>query len=306
MKFSHVMRNGLLAGVVFGLLTGCSWLSDWDAPSRDDKISAAAPDYRVVATDNVSWLEPVREQAHTQPKGIVTDEDAARRIAALEREVEMLRNDLKMIMPALTKIASMQGSIHSALGQIEPAAGHYPQPVTGQQPARQAPVMMHGDAQSLHPQGTSHDAGDVFYGGYGEDDINTPAAHGHFENSYAPVHTSAGHNNFARHVDHLRFGVHHDKTRLVMDTSDMVAFSYNVDNGGHVVTVDLPDTGWRYDMQKTLDRMPLVRAYRVEPQQGGGHRLILEMHRPVEVLWAQSLPPNGQQGSRVVIDVAAI
>lgn len=107
-------------------------------------------------------------------------------------------------------------------------------------------------------------------------------------------------------VRNIRFGEHQDKTRLVLDTNDQVAFSYDVDNKEQLLVIDLPQTGWRGSEAMDIANSPLVSSYSVVSDGKGGHQLVMQLKQPSQVLWAQALLPGGPQGHRIVIDLAPI
>jgi len=173
MKASKYIRNSLLTGVCVGLMTGCSWLEDWPPQGSElaRKSAPKPPESKIVETSGGTWLGGGSE-TETPPadmadaKGIAVDGASAGRIAQLENQVTQLSNDIKMIMPALTKMAAVQsGQAHSfkpqmtladntqsqntlaqnALNTVEPAAGQTMQGTGQNGVPNPAPVRMNGN-----------------------------------------------------------------------------------------------------------------------------------------------------------------
>ncbi len=103
----------LAAATVAALLvSGCSWVREW--PPADtaydwndaDPQPPAAPQTRVMQTSDSTWLVPDRTARPVATADELAElAESRKRIAELEHQVEMMRNDLSMMMPAITKLA---------------------------------------------------------------------------------------------------------------------------------------------------------------------------------------------------------
>lgn len=101
-------------------------------------------------------------------------------------------------------------------------------------------------------------------------------------------------------IQQLRFGVHEEATRLVLDLSAPVAFRVHTAAEPYRVLVDLPAMRWR-PASEGGQGLGLIRRF----QYGdftGGHRLVLHTDGPAQVSRAFLLP--GDSGSRFVLDLA--
>lgn len=107
-------------------------------------------------------------------------------------------------------------------------------------------------------------------------------------------------------IINVRFGEHTDKTRLVFDASDKVAFNYDLDNNERLLVITLPGTGWGGAQGMPVNGSPLVASYNVIPDNAGGHQVIVQLKQPAKVLWAEALTPSGPQGNRIVLDLAPL
>ncbi len=339
MKAAHLIRNSLLAGVFIGLLTGCSWLEDWPPAGSNTaaKTAPKPPQSKIQQTADAGWPGADRQAAQqagrSAPMGLAIDDAAAARIAQLEQDIASIRNQLDLMMPALTKLAEAQGDIQKVLAHVEPAAGgamapmprasaaadnHMPTAVvpqqnSGPQPGsvawyeqqeqqkrqQQQPAYQQANYQQAQPQARMP-----------QQQVNSPVQAQPQQNqppsqpNAALQQASYGGSSAA--VTNVRFGEHTDKTRLVLDTSEQVSFSYDVDNRDMLLTISLPNAAWRGATQMTVDTSPIVASYNAVSDGAGGQKVIMQLRQPVRVLWAQALQPGGPQGNRVVFDIAPL
>ncbi len=138
MKAVHLIRNTLLTGVCAGVLAGCSWLDDWPPKNSEmaRKTAPKPPQSKVVQGTDATWLDSedgndgrtaAAAMDTAAPKGIAVDSASEQRIATLEKSLDDIRNDLQLMMPALTKLAAAQtnggGAAQQNFNAVEPAAG---------------------------------------------------------------------------------------------------------------------------------------------------------------------------------------
>ncbi|GEM_PF-1354837 len=410
-KTAKLIRTTLLTGFCAGLMTGCSWLDDWPPGGSEmaTKSAPKPPESRIMQTSEGTWIEPgkeVKEVEAKTAKGIKVDPASADRITQLETSLEEIRNDLNMMMPALTKLAEAQGDIQKNLAQVEPASGpgaaiKAPAPIVAQPVVMPLPGAGWYEAQEKQNRAQGNNAGN----GAGNASWNNPAPvvpapvvqqqpyqqqayqqqqppqyqqqpnyppqnyqqqqtyqqpyqqayqqppayqpppyqpppsnqayrppAGMQQNvaaAYAPSYQPApqaasaptsvapppataqpasygGGGEGASAVTNVRVGEHTDKTRLVLDTSDKVSFSYDVDNNEKILVIELPGSGWQGAQDMQIGSSPLIESYHVIPDDSGGHQVIMQLKQPVQVLWAQALPPGGPQGHRVVFDLVPL
>lgn len=106
-------------------------------------------------------------------------------------------------------------------------------------------------------------------------------------------------------VNAIRFGEHPDKTRMVLDLNENASFKSKLEQGGMIVLIELPHSGWSTALQDTINH-PFIRGYSVKNAPGGGSILALEMKKPVKLLGSANLPPNSQYNHhRIYLDIAA-
>lgn len=359
MKAGKLIRATLLTGFTAGLLTGCSWFEDWPPSGSEMAVKSAPkpPESRIMQTSEGTWIEPDKQAQAAQPKGVAVDPASADRIAQLEQSIEDIRNDLALMMPALTKLAAAQGDLQKILGQVEPASGGAPaaaDAASSYQPAEPPVAITQPQAQAQQQQ--QPPAGVDWYEAQerqnrGQRGAQSAAAQNNggnaapsapppqqqqaapvpppqaYDQAYKPAEApqniavaqaqpyqpappaaaqpvSYGGGNLA--ITGVRFGEHTDKTRLVLDSSDKVAFSYDVDNNERILLIQLPGSGWQGAKDMQVNSSPLVASYSVVSDNAGGHQVIMQLKQPVQVLWAQALAPGGPQGHRVVFDLAPL
>lgn len=102
-------------------------------------------------------------------------------------------------------------------------------------------------------------------------------------------------------VDDVRFGVHPDKIRMVLDLSEITDYRvFTLDNPYRII-VDLAAFEWRAGK---VVRPPQsgIRDIREGPLQPGISRIVFDMDRPISVGSAFLLPGDAQKPDRLVID----
>ena len=331
MKISRIIRTGLLAGVCVGLLSGCSWLEEWP-PAEQQKAERAAPPTgpeRVVKTSDGTWLAPempaqtaqtsipapvqgvnaapVVPQTPVQPYNSISPaagnapQDVESRLAQLESQVSNIRNDISMMMPALTKLAEAQSEIQGLLSSLsDNVAAPKPQ---RRSDAAGAPMPLNNNnnntqaaAMPLLPDDMAH-----------APQARQMAA---VEPAAAPVPASPQPAAFDQSGEHtiisqMRLGEHPDKTRLVLDVSDNVAFSYDIDNAENVLMLELPGAAWAGADMPVRPTSNVV-SYTAVPDGQGGTQMAIQLKQASQVLWAQYLPAAGGNGPRIVLDIAPL
>lgn len=104
-------------------------------------------------------------------------------------------------------------------------------------------------------------------------------------------------------VENLRFGVHPDKTRIVLDMSVDSEYRAFILADPYRVVVDFPDVTW----QSANDRgqgVGLVNAYRYGAFDSHTTRLVLDTSGPAMIGSMFTLPrTDGEEGVRLVIDL---
>lgn len=138
--------------------------------------------------------------------------------------------------------------------------------------------------------------------------ITPPPLHNNAQATSAPVQMSSSQPapslhaaKPTMHVKNVRFGEHGGMTRLVLDVMGDAPYTYDVDNGEHLLLVDLPHTEWQANMSDMVSKSPLVKSYSVQDN-NGNKLLVVQLKKNAHVKKAFTLP--GKMGmKRVVLDI---
>lgn len=320
-------RTIILAALCGVALSGCSWLKEWPPSDQPEATPQAAmpppPQQKLMQTANGTWLQPAPGADVVEVKVPQNGEspETLTRINELEKEVDGLRNQMSMMLPAMTKLAEtqagMQGALQQTLSQAQAAAAANAaaaNPVPDQ-PA--TPVADAGAMNAVSPQAGGPDPDDAYMDNRAPQALAVPpAAQPPMPPAVAPQAVSypvtpdvpgamaaAGTSGT---VSQIRFGQHADKTRIVLDSPQALAYSYDVDNGEHLLVVNLPGTGWGGTAQDVVAQSPYISSYKAVPDGAGGTTLVIQLQVPARVAMAQALPPGAGKGHRLVLDIAPL
>ncbi len=108
---------------------------------------------------------------------------------------------------------------------------------------------------------------------------------------------------YALDVSNARYGVHPDKTRFVLETSEIADFRVFTMESPYRIVLDMPAFSWR-GAPLMANGKAGVKAVRMGSVSDGVSRIILEFGNPVSVLNAFSIPPQDGKPSRLVVDFA--
>ncbi len=103
-----------------------------------------------------------------------------------------------------------------------------------------------------------------------------------------------------------RFVDDRDHARFVIEVSDPFRMRlFTLANPDRVV-IDMPEVLWRLDHPPRPSGGGLIRSYRYGLFRTGNSRLVIDLNRPVAAAEPLVLPPDHEQGYRVVIDLEPI
>lgn len=274
--FFGMKRLGLLSAAAVLLLSSCSWLSDWPpAPgvaSETPPPVPGPPQMKIMQTADATWMNPAplpAPQEHMVAASGGEEIRMSERVAQLEREIADLRQDMALMLPALTRLSGVQESLASVAGGMQPTAGYGQAPPV---PPVRALASAQAQPVSLAPSAA------------------LPVA--------VPRTVPA-------QVTQLRVGEHPGRTRLVFDTTADVSYSYEVDNGEKILRVSFPGASWAAPVQSAFANSPMVVSYQATPDGNGGTTLAIQLQRNAQVALAQGLPAASGVPPRVVVDLAA-
>ncbi len=109
----------------------------------------------------------------------------------------------------------------------------------------------------------------------------------------------------ALNIEHLRFGVHPDKIRLVLDLSEISDFRVFILSSPYRMVIDLPSFTWEAG-QSQRNEYPGILAVRHGNLSPGISRIVLDMDKPAAVHNAFVLRGTKEKSDRLVIDFSFI
>ncbi|HEY0833547.1 MAG TPA: AMIN domain-containing protein, partial [Azospirillum sp.] len=104
-------------------------------------------------------------------------------------------------------------------------------------------------------------------------------------------------------VTGIRFGMHPDSTRVVLDVSAVTPFRSMVQTDSRTIIVELPGTRWNTTPEGSVVRTAPPIAFHAAATPDGT-RLTLIGRDDIRIRQAAAFPPEGARGHRIVIDVA--
>lgn len=282
----------LIAGCCSLMLGGCSWLEDW--PPGEKSAQAPYPeDVTIVKQDGGTWLAPGTEVTTISPGQGTVPADIAARLNALEAEVAILRNDMSMMAPALTRLTAMQNDISQILGTIQPAASN---------PASMANAAAREQVAAIYaPAGQPQPITPIQQGASVSSE-KQPASVAAYQPMETAPPASAAFQPTAS-VKTIRMGEHDDKTRIVLDVTNDVPFKLDMDNQSRQLVVTLPGASWQAIQADVIGGNSVIAGFEAVPT-GNGTQLALRLNQASEVIWSQILPAAGGKTPRIVIDLA--
>ncbi len=106
-------------------------------------------------------------------------------------------------------------------------------------------------------------------------------------------------------VTGVRIGEHGTKTRLVFDLDGKTkpAFKYDLDNGEHLLLVEMPSSAWTGKSSGT-PKSPLVAGWTASAGTSGGSSVAIQLKKDARVLSTEFLKAEGKDPARLVVDIA--
>ena len=106
-------------------------------------------------------------------------------------------------------------------------------------------------------------------------------------------------------VDQVRFGVHPDKIRMVLDLSQITDYRVFALDNPYRLVVDLKSFEWRAGKIAKPGQAG-IKDIRQGPLQPGISRIVFDMERPIMIGSAFLLPRQDDKPDRIVIDYQAV
>jgi N-acetylmuramoyl-L-alanine amidase len=105
-------------------------------------------------------------------------------------------------------------------------------------------------------------------------------------------------------VTGVRVGAQAERTRVVLELTGPVEFTLFSLADPYRVVLDFPQVAWRAPMDGALQRGGVVSGLRYGQFRPGTSRLVLDLAGPAVVQGTSALPPSGEFGHRLLIDLA--
>lgn len=105
-------------------------------------------------------------------------------------------------------------------------------------------------------------------------------------------------------INDVRVGQKDDHTRFVLDISGKVSFDVFTLADPYRIVVDFPEVGWRIDPAAMQGQRGFVKGYRFGLYRPGSSRLVIDLTGPATIANKFLLPPEGERGYRLVLDLA--
>lgn len=104
-------------------------------------------------------------------------------------------------------------------------------------------------------------------------------------------------------VNRVRIGEHSDKVRLVLDLSGSIAYTFQEVDEGQEIYLDMPGAAWDALKNWRGDKTPVLKSFEAQSLPDGGVRLILKARATMDIGDHALLPPSGDKGHRLFIDL---
>jgi len=326
-----------------GLLGGCSWLEEW--PPLEEKPAQITPEpqMKLVQTPDSTYLQPAPAPAVQSVSTLIpsneANENAIKRLENLEAQVGSLRQDMAMVVPAVTRLAESQEAMQKMMSQslglqaqplLEPETGAMARESEAAemapQPAylNQKPLPPLPEAGAAPPPPAYAPTPTTFMSAPTPATATPPMAANAAPQTLqtstaakpiapvavaqpqaaAPVAAPQAQSSGVA-IKQIRVGEHSDKTRFVFDLSGNTDFKYDVDNGEKILTLNIPGASYSGAPQARVAQSPIVSGYTVTPD-ANGVTVAVQLKSAAAVKAAQIIPPSEGYGPRLIVDVAGM
>lgn len=107
-------------------------------------------------------------------------------------------------------------------------------------------------------------------------------------------------------VSDVRVGQNGKHTRFVLNLSEKVDFEIFTLADPYRIVIDFPEVAWRLDPAATQASAGLVKGFRFGLFKPGRSRMVIDLASPATIMNKFLLPPEGERGYRLVLDLAQI
>ncbi len=107
-------------------------------------------------------------------------------------------------------------------------------------------------------------------------------------------------------VKNLRSGMHPDKTRVVIEMSDVTEYKVTVDDLRNVLRVKLANTQWNISEHDKVKGSSLLGTYIAKKSGSGDVLLEIRLKEKVKIIGTMVLRPNSSSSHRIVVDLKVL
>lgn len=110
---------------------------------------------------------------------------------------------------------------------------------------------------------------------------------------------------WALDIKAIRFGIHEDKRRIVVEASDLVSFHSFVMDSPTRIIIDTKNFSWKSAII-SRDKTKLIKDVRLGETTKNTGRIVIETSKPVKIISSFSIPANRATPNKIVIDFQII
>lgn len=319
-SFRPLLMLAVLSGVVVSF-TACS--SRGDGPVVDN-VGAASP-------PPVSDVSDVMGSAPVHAATDISNTTVESRLARLESDVAGVKSQMVLVRPILEKMPALQDKLGQLVDELQridarvaSAQAHVDAlpPVTSGESSVPAPfksvkmapiidpapkpVVKTVMPKAVEPMKKPVDSASAVVVPESKGDEVKPSASAPDSSKVQPAPAVGPDSSGVPTLHHIRIGEDADKTRLVLDLNKKVPYTYDLDNTEKILVIDVDARNVSAVKSAQFEKSPLISSYMADVGTDGKARVVLQLRRAVKVLSTSTLPPNGDKGDRVVIDLVAM
>lgn len=257
------------------------------------------------ANTALSQLQPMKS---VNVESLFSEEitDTGQRLDRVEQAVLQMHKEFETLKPSIIRLVAVESDIQELVKQLDvllqEEAASYTEPIPIQ--SRAPPVA----AQKPEPEPLQTISEQISVDG------NVASVSSASKIEHEPLSSfpsSAVANDRKTIVKALRVGEHENKVRLVLDLTGEAMYRLDLDNEEFLLVLELPDTGWIAEKQKTFGKNSLLSSYTVKSRniEAGtdehGTQLVFSLKKSTRILQKKILPPNSSNPNyRIFFDLA--
>tara|TARA_R110002124_G_scaffold64985_2_gene177936 strand:+ start:753932 stop:754918 length:987 start_codon:yes stop_codon:yes gene_type:complete len=317
-RLSQLVLSGLVLSTA---LTGCGaiekWSDNWPLGGDDNYQYPQEADNIPVE----SWSTPPNTQIKPvianmapaqglKPQSIAANmngplgaEEIRARFLSMEQQIAVMRQDMEHIAPLLGRLSVMEQSMRDLSTALNNAYSATPQSAHSAMPSQQNAQMPSYNNGAAPMATNSLPSSASLMPMNDQQNTHLAPANAAPKPYIPPVAKAQPKAVTIASVNNIRFGEYKGQDRVVLDLTAPANFRYDLDNNEKLLIIDLPSASWSTQMAKKITSSGAIAAYNAQPGANGGTQLIFSLKKNARVSQARALPPNGQYGHRIFIDI---